>query len=396
MGFSWWLSICALLVTALGCTSSSEVGRFNPPSGSDAGSEASVDAGEDAGKVEIAPLHTRIALGGSSTCAIDSTGTTHCWGDNYVGQLGIGSDTPESSFTPLAVSTLGYAARAVFGGAVAHCAVLDDGHVVCWGDSVFGEFRGRGAVHAIAYAPLDTPGLSSVAALGVGTYFHCALITDGRVKCYGLNSSGQLGSGSLADGFVPADVIELGPSTAISASQSGFFACAVTIAGAAKCWGSNARGQLGNDSGDDASAPVEVKGLQNGVTRVAAGRDHACAIANGKTYCWGDNSYNQLGDGSGTDRKTPTEVAGLPPLVEIAAGAAHTCGRTEDGAVHCWGSSESGNPPSGTLQVISSGVVEIAAGGHHSCAITADSTLRCWGDDSIGQLGPYSGPGAPL
>jgi alpha-tubulin suppressor-like RCC1 family protein len=380
----------------VGCTTSSEVGRFNGTGGGDASIEASVDAGPDAAKVDITPFHNRIALGASTSCAIDSAGETKCWGDNYVGQLGIGSDTPETSLQPLSVSTLGASARALFGGAVAECAVLKDGHAVCWGDSVFGEFRGQGAVHAIAYAPFDTPGLSSVAAMAVGTYFHCALNTEGGVKCYGLNSSGQLGSGTLDDGFVPANVLDLGPSTALSASQSGFFACAVTVAGAAKCWGSNARGQLGNDSSDDAPAPVAVKGLESGVTRVAAGRDHACALANGKTYCWGDNSHNQLGDGSGLDQKSPIVVAGLPPLEEIAAGAAHTCGLTASGAVHCWGSAESGTPSNVPYEVIASGVVEIAAGGHHSCALSSDSTLRCWGNDDSGQLGPYQGAGSPL
>jgi alpha-tubulin suppressor-like RCC1 family protein len=274
--------------------------------------------------------------------------------------------------------------------------VLQDGHVVCWGDSVFGEFTGRGAVHAIAYAPLDTPGLSSVAAMGIGTYFHCALTTAGVVKCYGLNSSGQLGSGSLDDGFAPADVLNLGPSTALSASQSGFFACAVTIAGAAKCWGSNSHGQLGNGSSDDASAPVAVKGLETGVKRIAAGRDHACAIADGKTYCWGDDTYNQLGDGAGGEQKSPVVVDGVPAFEEVVAGAKHTCGLTAAGAVHCWGSTDSGNPASGTTEVIAGDVVEIAAGGDHTCALTSGSVLQCWGSDFSGELGPYSGAGAPL
>jgi alpha-tubulin suppressor-like RCC1 family protein len=302
--------------------------------------------------------------------------------------------TPEESSTPLPVDGLASGVRAVFGGAVAHCAVLEDGHVLCWGDSVFGEFEGRGAVHAIALSPFEAPGLSSVASLGIGTYFHCALNVEGDVKCYGLNGAGQLGSGTLDDGFVPAGVLGLGPSRGLAAAQSGFFACAVTIAGAVLCWGTNVYGQLGNGTKEDALAPVAVSGLESGIARVTAGRDHACAIANDATYCWGDGSEGQLGSASG-GATTPVVVVGLPPLVAVAAGAAHTCGLAEAGSVHCWGSSASGHAPAPT-EVIASGVVEIAAGGHHTCALLESGLLRCWGTNGSGQLGPFAGAGAPL
>jgi len=383
----WPLSIA---LAALGCTTSSEVGGFNEAGAPDASTEA-----EDASSIELEPALNRLALGSASSCAIDSSGAVVCWGSNYVGQLGIGDFVPESSSTPLKVGALPSPARAVFGGTAAHCVVLDDGHVECWGDAVFGELEGRGAVHAIALSPFETPGLSSVASMAIGTYFHCALNTEGGAKCYGLNGAGQLGIGSLQDSFAPAGVLGLGPSRVLAASQAGFFACAATAEGQALCWGSNTKGQLGNGSTKDALSPEPVTGLESGVTALAAGRDHACAVAAGMTYCWGDNSEAQLGNGGGVAYEMPLAVGGMPPLVALAAGAAHTCGLSDAGAVYCWGSSASGSSPFPT-QVVAAGVVELAAGGHHSCALSGDGTLRCWGYGSSGELGPFGGAGAPL
>jgi alpha-tubulin suppressor-like RCC1 family protein len=378
-------------VVALGCTTTIEVGRFEAHS--DAGSGG---AAGDAGIVPLTPQANRLALGAISSCAIDASGGVVCWGDNISGQLGIGSDTPESSSTALPVLGLASGARAVFGGAVAECAVLEDGHATCWGDSVFGQFNEYPGVHAIAYSPFDAPGLSSLVSMGIGTYFHCALNVEGGVKCYGLNGSGQLGSGSLADSYTPASVLGLPPARRLAASQSGFFACAVAQSGALYCWGDNSNGQLGTGSKDDALQAKEVTALGNDVSDVTAGRDHACAIAKGQVWCWGDDSEGQLGDGGGVGQSSPLSVAGMPPVRAVAAGVTHTCALTEEGAVYCWGSSDSGSSPAGPALVIASGVVEIAAGGIHSCALLADGVLSCWGADTRGELGPFAGAGAPL
>jgi alpha-tubulin suppressor-like RCC1 family protein len=397
--FSHLWSLC-IVAAACGCKSSSEVGEFSAhdDGGTEAATESGVGgAGGTGGAITVPPVLSRLALGSSTTCAIDSQAAVKCWGGNTVGQLGIGDMELESSQSPVVLSAFAPgAARALFGGAVAECAVLHDGHVACWGDSVFGEFPGEGAVHAITFTPLDAPGLSSVVSVAVGTYFHCALNVEGGVKCYGLNSAGQLGIGSLDDSFAPQGVDSAERFTQLTASQSGFFACATSSAGAAYCWGSNAAGALGTGLPGDETSPHLVFGLDSGVTSVSAGRDHACALIQGSVRCWGRNVHGQLGNGVGPDQATPIDVPGLPPVVEITSGVAHTCVLTNASAVHCWGSSESGNSPAGPEEVIAGGVVEVRAGGHHTCALFGEGALRCWGENFSGQLGPFSGPGAPF
>jgi alpha-tubulin suppressor-like RCC1 family protein len=380
-----------MLGVSLGCTSSSEVGSFRGAPDPDDGGGGG--GGQPSATLPLEPVQARLSLGLASTCAIDSAGAVVCWGTNQSGELGIGDEYTDASSTPEHVIGLGSGVRGVFGGTVAHCAVGHDGRVVCWGDSVFGSFNGMPVTHYPILEPFEAPGLASVVAMGIGTYFHCALNVEGGTKCYGINSVGQLGNGSLEDGLVPSDVIGLDACQTLTASQSGFFACAATLDGAAKCWGYNEHGQLGNGTKEYAVKAANVTGLDAGVTSLAAGRDHACAVVEGAVRCWGSNASGQLGPGPADDQTTPVDVSGLPPIVALAAGALHNCALTDTGAVHCWGGDPSAAVPA--LQ-IDGGVTELRAGGAHTCALLVDGRLRCWGNDDYGQLGPFSGEGALL
>jgi alpha-tubulin suppressor-like RCC1 family protein len=106
--------------------------------------------------------------------------------------------------------------------------------------------------------PVDVSGLGSgIASIAAGYGHTCARTSGGGVKCWGSNSWGQLGNGSGSDSDVPVDVSGLA-SGASSIGVGSDHSCAVVSAGRVLCWGSNQYGQLGNNSNSDSLEPVFV------------------------------------------------------------------------------------------------------------------------------------------
>ncbi len=290
----------------------------------------------------------------------------------------------------------GPAAQVAAGGNFS-CALTWGREVLCWGNNTNGQL-GDGSLASRNFpAPvhLGQPASWVVA----GSRHACAQLDSGTVKCWGLNADGQLGNGTTVDRSSPVPVAGLTDVIALTAGAH--HTCALVFGGAVKCWGDNSGGQLGDGTTTDRNVPGWVAGLSSAVSVVDAGGLHTCAtLSVGGAVCWGSNSRGQLGDGSGVDSTTPIAVSGLSGyLTSITAGDLHTCANRTSGPPLCWGANGHGQVGDGTtvdratpvaVSALSSGAFDIVAGARHTCALTTNFGISCWGENTLGQLGDGS------
>lgn len=204
--------------------------------------------------------------GSEFNCAINTSGQVVCWGLDFQGQLGDG--TPgETRYTAAPVGGIGQA-NAVATGSKHACAVARQvdppgsaEQVFCWGLSDVGQTGPGGSGNQAT--PVVVPGLDDAVAVAAGRAHSCAILDTGGVRCWGANNAGQLGDGTTEPHATPADVLSPdGTGSLLNVVQiaTGYDnTCAVLSTGRLFCWGENDAGQLGQgESGQSSTVPVEV------------------------------------------------------------------------------------------------------------------------------------------
>jgi alpha-tubulin suppressor-like RCC1 family protein len=335
------------------------------------------------GSIDDAPHPTLQQLPGSyaalpptgifHNCALRQDGTAACWGLNNRGQLGVDSTACGSvrqCVSPLAVAG-GHTFRSLAVGSQTTCGLATTGSAFCWGRNSEGEL-GIGTVNesgTFAHVPQAVTGGLTFTQLAAGTRHACGLTSSGRLYCWGGDEKGELGTAapgapcgtSVARGCVTSPRLVEGPAFA-SVSSSGFSTCALTGAGGAYCWGANDSGQLGAGVPADTFAhptPTAVAGGLSFVT-LSSHQRGACGLTRaGHAYCWGSNFNGELG---------------IAP-----ASSPDSCPFPEDATPQ---------PCALTPVPVPSSLIfaSITKGFDHTCATTTHGAVYCWGDNTFGQL----------
>lgn len=374
----------------------------------------------------------QLFTGGSHNCALLASGSVRCWGANGSGQLGYGyRDTVGDDEVPFSAGDVdvGGEVEQLALGSGHTCALLATGKVRCWGNSYYGQL-GYGNVNNIgddeplsAVGDVDVGG--PVKQLVAGRSHNCALLTAGKVRCWGYGNYGQLGYGNdedIGDDEMPSsagdvEVTHETDDTEVVQLAAGWnHTCALLATGKVRCWGRANDGQLGYGNVNPVgrylppywTGDVEVGGT---VIQLTAGESHTCALlATGAIRCWGRGGYGRLGYGNTesigrTNTNLPVSAGDVHvggPVEQVVAGGSHTCALLQQsGDVRCWGDAQYHQLGYGTTEpigddespsaldpiAIGGPVKQLAIGGGHTCALLTSGTIRCWGDGEYGQPG---------
>jgi alpha-tubulin suppressor-like RCC1 family protein len=107
--------------------------------------------------------------------------------------------------------------------------------------------------------------------------------------------------------------------------------------------------------------------------------------------CWGSGAKGQIGNGLTDDQTTPQLVQQLGKATWIGHGTSHACALLDDQSFACWGKDGFFDPIDYgpfPLTIAGLGKVSSAAVGYdNTCVIETNNTVKCWGSNLVGQLG---------
>jgi alpha-tubulin suppressor-like RCC1 family protein len=346
----------------------------------------------------------------NSTCALLVTGEMFCWGSNSLGQVGDATRTNRA--TPTKVLNLPSNAKKISAGGFFSCAVTGEKNSLqCWGADGLSQTTNSapymfrvGDLDLFTAVPVKDVAMNHInSSSGNGSI--CAVKADGNVFCLGDNTSRQLGINSAATSVTSSSQLNFGADLGVALASGYSFFCALLNTTGVKCWGQNSSGQVGNlgtyTSGTSVDPPQTPNGFGNnlvsGVAKLFAGYSQACAImTNGTLNCWG------LKSSCGTV-SAPATITGATNVVDVALGNQHSCYLNQAGVVKCWGVNYSGVFGSGvaidtcstiamahTAQ-ISGPAIKLSAGAYHTCAVLSGGSVECWGYNFYKQVGAATG-----
>jgi hypothetical protein len=378
-----------------GCASDKEPDQASPAETTDAAAEAARDTGAiplqdastdatpseggdflDAGAPLVVscaqkPCVTALTVD-DAFCALLDTGHVACWGNNYAYQLGRGvAAGNNTSNVPGEVLDVANAVD-VHG----TCAILPGGVAKCWGPGNFLQTNDGGRTptqydQAPTAVTLPLPPVKSVSTnsnslIAAGG---CAALATGELWCWGFYD------GYALDYFVDAGgtpYLDYGAPPAKVALPAGFAPIDVAVgvasfardeAGVVTSWGD--RSELGRIS-SLALDPFVLPIALDGVTALDVHASNVCAVAKGKVYCWGSVAGGTL------TRALPVPVLLAEPAVTVATGPENpgsasphpfACAVTAKHDLWCWGSNEFGQLGDGTKGTIALAPVKIALPG---------------------------------
>lgn len=329
--------------------------------------------------------------------AVDKNGNAWTWGSSAPYS---GTDNATVRSSPIQIGHNGgpyiFAAGNTSGGRVT--LIESTGKLYFWGDSSYGGYGSNGRITDSYSRPIQVGnwGLATYWAPNEGgSFFQSQLRYDGVLFGEGTNAYGQLGDNSDADKSSP---VQIGSAPFATVANGWNMSYGIKNDGTLWSWGYNGTGSLGTNDTVFYSSPVQV-GALNTWQKTAGGYLFGAALRIDRLlYTWGQNSYGQLGIENTSNRSSPVQIAG--EFNNMACGQYHMVALKVSGAnakVWAWGANDNGQLNqnntvnySSPVQVANGDCIKISAGQSHTAFILDDNTLWTVGANNAGQLGNNS------
>jgi alpha-tubulin suppressor-like RCC1 family protein len=346
-----------------------------------------------------------ITGGTSVSLALDKNGRAWAWGNNSAGQLG--NNAIISQRTPVSVLGAIKTFCKIDAGHSHVLAIDKNGRLWGWGRNVLGEL-GINSTIASCLTPVSILGaVKTFCKIAVGDSMSAAIDKNGRVWCWGANSSGQLGNNTTISQRTPVSVVGAVKTfceiKAFTMGGQGFGAfIAIDKNGKAWAWGENGYNAFGDGTVINQCTPVAVGGnvgANKTFCKIGTGFANGFAIdKNGRTWAWGDNYYHQLGAGSIVSKTTPIKLGGtLKTFCEISGNASvgASLGIDKNGKAWGWGYNDwtynvgdnTTNNKKTPVSVYGNKTFCKIFASEHTIAIDKNGRAWGWGNNTNGQVG---------
>ncbi len=295
-----------------------------------------------------------VEAGSKHSMALRADGTVWAWGWGFKNRIGDGAHADR--FAPVQVITEGGVLEniiALSGGYGHSLAIAADGTVWAWGDNYRGQL-GIGTGDSTKSKAIQVPGLTGITAVAAGGEHSLVLKTDGEATgslwAFGENANGEVGDGTTTERRTPVKVLDGVRSICAGGSHS----MVVMADGSVLGTGLNDRGQLGNGTTEGPVLTFQpVFDGAEGIVGCSASGVHTLALTSGRRILGtGHNDLGQVGDGTKEHRQLPVHVVLIEDVAQVVAGLrlgsvftgwyAHSIAATRDGRVWCWGSNNRG------------------------------------------------------
>jgi alpha-tubulin suppressor-like RCC1 family protein len=342
---------------------------------------------------------SKVSAGVSHTMAIKTDGTLWSWGLGTSGQLGQATTIPtwfidrNNYWSDISYNQSGLL-------------VKTNGTLWAWGPNDYGQL-GDGTV-VNRSSPVQIGTLTDWSKVSTSGRHSMAIKTNGTIWSWGLNGTGALGHGNVISRSSPIQIGTLTDWMVVEAGsygglpQGGGFTLAIKTNGTLWGWGNNGNGQLGDGTIIPRSSPVQIGTLTNW-SKVSIGVEYHCLSikTDGTLWAWGSGGQGQLGDNTTNGKSSPVQIGTRTDWSKIKAGFRASFAITTSGTLWSWGLNQSGELGQNDLILRSSPVQigtssdwsEITSGGSagtnnsSSQGIKTNGTLWGWGTQQSGELG---------